>query len=255
MADGVVTPAFLDAVAAACRTLRLLADAPIARPIGATRPPTCRPGCPAPWPCRRRPPRSPSSSGSAARIRRPDRAARRRLRAQRRRERASRARSRSRSPRWTGSSRSTATNLSSSTQPGVINARLKAAVAERRPVLRARSGELRDVLDRRQPGHERRRAVLRQVRPDARFRALARGRDGRRHGHPDRRQEHQGRGRLLADPPDRRVAGDPRAHHRGDPPAAPDARRRGRRCWRSSRRSSRRGRRGRRRSPPRACRR
>ncbi len=64
-------------------------------------------------------------------------------------------------------------NLCVVTQPGVINARLKAAVAEHGLFYAPDPGELRDVLDRREPGHERRRAVLRQVRPDARLRPLA----------------------------------------------------------------------------------
>ena len=45
--------------------------------------------------------------------------------------------------------------------------------------------------------------------------------DGTRH--PDRRQERQGRRRLLADPPVRRQPGHARDHHRGDAPAAPGA--------------------------------
>ena len=84
----------------------------------------------------------------------------------------------------------------------------------RGPVLPARSGQLRDVLDRRQPRDECRRPVLRQVRPDARLGHVARGRDGRRHGHPDRRPERQGRRRLLADAPVRRAA---RARSRSRP--------------------------------------
>ena len=89
----------------------------------------------------------------------------------------------------------------------------------RGPVLPARPGQLRDVLDRRQPRHERRRPVLRQVRPDARFGPVARGRHGRRDDPPDRRPEHQGRRRLLADPPVRRQPGHARDHDRGDPQA------------------------------------
>ena len=121
-------------------------------------------------------------------------------------------------------------NLVVVTQPGIINAALKKAVAAEGPVLRARSGELRDLLDRRQPRDERGRPVLHQVRPDARVGARARGRDGRWHGAADRRQERQGRGGLLADPPHRRVAGDPGDRDGGDPAAAPDCRRHARRC-------------------------
>ena len=90
----------------------------------------------------------------------------------------------------------------------------------RGPVLSARPGELRDVLHRRQPRHQCRRPVLRQVRPDPRVGPLARGRDGRRDDHPDRRPEHQGRRRLLADAPVRRQPGDARHHHRSDPPSS-----------------------------------
>ena len=147
-----------------------------------------------------------------------------------------------------------AANLCVVTQPGVINARLKAAVAEHGLFYAPDPASFEMCSIGGNLGHERRRPVLRQVRPDARRRALARGRDGRRRRHPDRRQEHQGRGRLLADPPDRRVAGDARAHHRGDPAAAAGARRPRPRCWRSSRRSSRPATAWRR-SPPPACRR
>ena len=45
--------------------------------------------------------------------------------------------------------------------------------------------------------------------------------DGERH--PDRWPERQGRRRLLADPPPRRLAGHARDHHRGDAPAATHA--------------------------------
>jgi hypothetical protein len=106
-------------------------------------------------------------------------------------------------------------NLVAVVQPGIINAKLKAAVAEE-ACSTPRPGELRDVLDRWQPRHERRRPVLRQVRPDARLGAVARGGDGRRRGHPDRRPERQGRRRLLAHPPVRRQPGHARDHHRGD---------------------------------------
>ena len=60
-------------------------------------------------------------------------------------------------------------NLVAVVQPGIINAALKAAVAAEGLFYAAGSGRVRDVLDRRQPRHERGRPVLRQVRPDARF--------------------------------------------------------------------------------------
>ena len=88
-------------------------------------------------------------------------------------------------------------NLVAVVQPGVINATLKTAVAAEGLFYPPGPGQLRDVLDRRQPGHQRRRPVLREVRPDARLRAGAGGRDGGRDRHPDRRQERQGRRRLL----------------------------------------------------------
>ena len=47
-------------------------------------------------------------------------------------------------------------------------------------LLRPGPGLVRDVLDRRQPRDERRRPVLREVRPDPRLGAVARGRHGRR---------------------------------------------------------------------------
>ena len=126
--------------------------------------------------------------------------------------------------RMNRSSRSIADNLCVVTQPGVINADLKAAVAQGGAVLSARPRELRDVLDRRQPGHQRRRAVLRQVRPDARLGPRAGGRARRRDGDPHRRPDGQGHRRLLADAPVRRLAGHARDHHRGDAPAPAAAR-------------------------------
>ena len=114
-------------------------------------------------------------------------------------------------------------NLVAVVQPGVINAATQGSRRRGRAVLPARPRQLRDVHDRGQPRHQRRRAVLRQVRPDARFGPVARSRDGRRHGHPDRRPQRQGRGRLLADPSHRGQPGHARDHHRGDAPAPPGA--------------------------------
>ena len=109
-------------------------------------------------------------------------------------------------------------NLTVTTQPGIVNADLKAAVAAEGLFYAPDPGVVRDVHDRRQPRHERRRAVLREVRRDPRCRARPRGRDGRRHAPPARRQERQGRRRLRADPAARRQPGHARAHDRGDPP-------------------------------------
>ena len=74
-----------------------------------------------------------------------------------------------------------------------------------RAVLSAGSRLVRDVLDRREPRHQRGRPVLREVRADARLGARARSRPRRRHGDPDRRPERQGRRGLLADAPVRRA--------------------------------------------------
>ena len=88
-----------------------------------------------------------------------------------------------------------------------------------RPVLRAGSGQLRAVHDRRQPRHQRRRPVLRQVRRDARCRPRPRGRHGRRDRPAPGRQERQGRRRLRAHPAARRLAGDAGPDDRGNAPA------------------------------------
>ena len=114
-------------------------------------------------------------------------------------------------------------NLVAVVQPGVINAKLKAAVAAEGlfyapdPAsfemcsiggnLGTNAGGLCCVK-------------YGQTRDSV---AVARGRDGRRQRDPDRRQERQGRRRLLADPPLRRQPGHARDHHRGDAPAAPGA--------------------------------
>ena len=218
-----------------------------ARATGTTRPPTSRPGCRSPSPCRRRPPRSPTLVRLAAEHRIPI------------------------VPRGAGSGLSGGAagieggltialtkmdavleidreNLVVVTQPGILNAELKKRVAAEGLFYAPDPGELRDLLDRREPRDERRRPVLREVRPDARLRARAGGRPRRRPRDPDRRQVHQEHRRLRADPPVRRVAGDARDHHRGDASAAgraaaadddarvlPDPRRR-RRCGRPDRR-------------------
>ena len=96
-------------------------------------------------------------------------------------------------------SRSTPRTCSWSCQPGIINADLGRRGRRARPVLPARPGQLRDLLHRRQPGRELRRPALRQVRRDARLRAGPRGRARGRRGHPDRRQERQGRHGLRPD--------------------------------------------------------
>ena len=205
----------------ACRTCACWTTPSTAPRTSATRRPTCRPACRAPSPCRPRPRRSPSSSGSVPRTT----------------SRSSRA---APAPACRGGATGiegaltiafTAMdrileidreNLCVVTQPGIVNAALKAAVAAHGLFYAPDPGELRDVHDRWQPGHQRRRPVLREVRPDPRLRPGPGGRAGRRHDPADRRQEHQGRGRLLADPPHRRLAGDAGDRHGGDPAPAPD---------------------------------
>jgi hypothetical protein len=90
-----------------------------------------------------------------------------------------------------------------------------------RAVVPAGSLVVPDLLDRRQPRHQRRRAVLRALRRDHRLRAGPRGGAGRRSGRAARRPHDQGRGRLRPQAAVRRLRGDPGHHHRGDPaPAA-----------------------------------
>ena len=72
-------------------------------------------------------------------------------------------------------------------------------------LLPARPGLLRDLLDRRQPGRERRRPALPEVRHHARLRPGPRGRAGRRRGHPHRGPQRQGRHGLRPDAPVRRA--------------------------------------------------
>ena len=115
-------------------------------------------------------------------------------------------------------------NLCVVTQPGVINAELKAAVAKEGLFYPPDPASYETCSIGGNLGHERRRAVLRQVRPDARLGARAGGRPRRRDGDPDRRPDGQGHGGLLADAPVRRLAGHARDHHRGDAPAPAAAR-------------------------------
>ena len=81
-------------------------------------------------------------------------------------------------------------------QPGAFNADVKRAAGEHgsgtRPTL-----VLRDLLDRRQRGDQRGRAVLREVRRHDRLRPRPRRRARRRHPHHARRQAHQGRRRVA----------------------------------------------------------
>jgi hypothetical protein len=124
------------------------------------------PVCPSPSPCRPRPPRSPSSCGS-------------RLPTGSRRPAGCRDRPVGRSGGVDGALTIAFTrmdriieidraNLLVVTQPGIVNAALKAAVAAEGCSTR-RTRRARAVLHRGQPRHERRWTVLRQVRPDAQF--------------------------------------------------------------------------------------
>ena len=78
-----------------------------------------------------------------------------------------------------GPARSTRSSGSPSSSPGVVNDDLRAAVRRARPLVPAGPGQLALVDDRRQRRHQRRRAVLRQVRRHPRLRA----RPGGRHRH------------------------------------------------------------------------
>ena len=88
------------------------------------------------------------------------------------------------------------------------------AVVSARPVL------VRDLLDRRQRGDERGRAVLRQVRRHHRLRAGHGGRARRRHRAAPRRSAAQGRRRAVADEAVRRLRGHAGRDHRADAAAA-----------------------------------
>ena len=66
-------------------------------------------------------------------------------------------------------------------EPGAFNAEVKAAAARARPVVPARPVVVRDLLDRRQRRHQRRRALLREVRRDHRLRPRPRRGARRRH--------------------------------------------------------------------------
>ena len=83
-------------------------------------------------------------------------------------------------------------------EPGAFNAEVKAAAARARPLVPARPVVVRDLLDRRQRRHQRRRAVLREVRRDHRLRPRPRRGARRRHARHARRQADQGRRRALA---------------------------------------------------------
>ena len=101
----------------------------------------------------------------------------------------------------------------------------EASRCRRGTVVPAGSVLVRDVLDRRQRRHQRRRPVLRQVRRDHRLRARHAGRSGRRHGLAARRSAAEGRRRTVADQTVRGQRGDAGRDHRADPASGSGARR------------------------------
>ena len=96
-------------------------------------------------------------------------------------------------------------------QPGVVNKSLRDAVAGAGPVLSAGPLQLRLVHDRREPLHELRRPVLRQVRRHHRLRAGPGGRARRRAGAAHGAAHGQGRRRLRPGPAVRRARRAPSA--------------------------------------------
>ena len=105
-------------------------------------------------------------------------------------------------------------------EPGLLNAEVKTAARAHGLWYPPGPVELRDLLDRRQHGDQRRRPVLREVRRHDRLRARARGRAGRRHGRAPRRAHDQRRRRLRPETPVRRQRGNARHHHLGHAAAA-----------------------------------
>ena len=104
--------------------------------------------------------------------------------------------------------------------PGHPQRRAEGGRRGRGPLVPARPVVVRDLLDRREPGHQRRRAVLREVRRHHRLRARHRGGAGRRSGGAPRWPHDQGRRRLRPQAAVRRVGGHARRDHRGRPAAA-----------------------------------
>ena len=154
----------------------------------------------------------------------PARAARRRHRPVRRRERRRRLRR----------ARPVADDRGQGGRPRQPRLRRRAGHRQRRPqggrgragaVVPARPGQRAVVDDRRQRRHQRRRAVLREVRRDPRLRARPARRDGRSGRLRQRRHPRpaygEGRGGLRPDRADGRLRGHPRRRHRGDAAAAP----------------------------------
>ena len=101
------------------------------------------------------------------------------------------------------------------------------AVADARPLVSARPGELQDLDDRRQRRDERRRHLLREVRRHPRLRARHDGRARRRRDRAPRPPHGEGRDRLRPHRAHGRLRGHARHHHRGDAQAAAARRPRG----------------------------
>ena len=105
-------------------------------------------------------------------------------------------------------------------QPGLLNAEVKKAVAEYGLWYPPGPVVVRDLQHRRQHRHQRRRAVLREIRRHHRLRARAAGGAGRRDRGAPGRPAAQGRRRAVADQAVRRQRGHARGDHRGDAAAA-----------------------------------
>ena len=83
-------------------------------------------------------------------------------------------------------------------QPGLLNAEVKNGGRRARAVVPAGPVVVRDLQHRRQHRHQRRRAVLREVRRHHRLRARPAGGAGRRHRGAARRPATEGRRRAVA---------------------------------------------------------
>ena len=119
-------------------------------------------------------------------------------------------------------SRSTPPRRVAVVEPGALNVEVKQAAAAEHGLWYPPDPSLvRDLLDRRQRRHQRRRPVLREVRRHHRLRARPRRRARRRHPRAPRRQAGQGRRRAVAAQALRRQRGHPRHRHPGDPAAGP----------------------------------
>ncbi len=106
-------------------------------------------------------------------------------------------------------------------QPGIINADLGRAVAEHGLFYPPDPASFETCSIGGNLAENSGRPALREVRRHARLRDGTRGRSCRRLRHPHRRPDGQGRDGLRPDAAVRRLGGDARRHHGGDPAAAP----------------------------------